>query len=1151
MTPYIPKVRCFVDWDGDGFINKGVPQGTPPNLVPYAPFPRGLALRKKDGSYSNKFLFNDRYALVAREVELAAGELALFGTDYPERFNPTTNENVLNSYRTTSLTQDGFFIYEDDGTITLADDKSGGAGAVTYFGGTASTTEVPMVSGQAYTLLFMCRHELGALTGGTSVGVVNIANVVRASVITPANGLNYVQWTQPATENVRINHTTGAGNAFEASHVMIVKGSVTSYPDDYNVRNIAVMDEISPVPLAPSTDYVAQVVITADTTCNATVTVFRQNLGSSAYSTLYSGVIALTAGQDYKLQLSVPSDAAGTHLHGQVSLDADATLQMRGYSIYEGTVFYPFSAGDTAGYDEITKDGDVLSAKWDFGRRKFSELLGYEGNAELTLNNTSRRYSPKNEDSPLYGKLGKKNLLAYIELENPEDLTRHKLFTGWTELIDVVVGTNSNMQARLTLRQGMYRLREGAFAPVVFESQKINDVLPTLLEMAGWRYASHPAQAVLDYEQRIGYDAFLPTDENVYEREEDSLYTYDLIGQGWDDDTKISEALEDLLEAEGASFWIGREGQLNFVARTFYLHRPEEIDYTLSLNTVQDGTYEYGRDVASVVSIFAKPKDTAKNQTIWTSKPAIEVNAGEQVRIQLEFSFEGGEPRTVTAVDEDVVLTGYFQTKGRNTTPEPVDAEVLESITATIETDYNGRYVLVLTSNLTRRIWLTAEVKGDYVIGGEGVTYEFSDTDAMLAANGVHRKKLTTFLLTTEEEAEGLAQTIFLRDGLPDGEFTSFSLYSSTPASVVSMITMKTGDRVYLNEYQTDEEDKPHVILGESGQFDGRSLKIKYNVGRLDSTIYGKTGDTIDHEFVDVMEGASEYIGSGGVTKVYRPEVDDMVDVVENLQGVRGIYIRGNEPAIKAGGVLATNLIPFSNKDGVFEPKTQIIHPVKMFRPYRFLSYTLESIGTFSAGQIWQSGLAPFIPAETEQGSNANSTVWTHDAGLFWRKTLGHFSAWTNDLGINMPLPLISFGIAGGLRIGVGDAWFWEKYPLTYLKPSTSYTLFLAIRMTQEYADRDMTMRVVEVAPPPYVSGDGDTTLDDLSFTPTSSAVSFYSTTFTSGSNPVRLELEFDNAAAIPRSYELYEFGLIEGTVAPTELGTLKTKNPNVIRLAV
>jgi hypothetical protein len=1148
MTPYIPKVRVYVDWDGDGFINKGVPQGTPTNLVPYAPFPRGLALRKKDGSYSNKFLFDDRYALVAREVGLSAGEQALFGTEYRALFNPTTNENVANTYKTTTLTLDGLFRYEENGSITALGDKQAGTGDVSYIGGTSSTAEIALVSGQAYTLTFNALYST-VLTGG-SVSIRNAAGTVRAT-ITPANGANYVQWTQPATENVRIQVSQAASSDFDASELMILKGTVTAPPDGYNLRNAAVMDEISPISLLPSTDYVAQVVLQANVSCNATVTVYRQIMGSTTVTTLYSGTIALTAGTDYKLQLSVPSIADGSHLHGVISLDTGATLQMRGYSVYEGTTFYPFSAGETAGYDELSKNGDVLAAKWDFGRRKFSELLGYEGNAEITLNNHSRIYSPKNQDSPLYGKLGKKNLLAYIELEHPTTNTRHKLFTGWTELIDVVVGTKSNMQARLTLRQGMFRLREGVFSPVVYESQKINDVLPVLLEMAGWRYTSHPAQAVLDYEQRIGYNAFLPTEENVYEREDDSLYIYDLIGQGWDEDTKISEALEDLLEAESASFWLGREGKLNFVARTFYLHRPEAIDYTLSLDTVQDGTYEYGRDVVSVVNVFAKPKDTAKSQTIWTSKPSIELNSGETARIQMEFSFEGGEPRTITAVEDDVTLTGYFQTKGRNTSPEPVDADVLESVSARIETDYNGRYVLVLSNQLSRRIWVTAEVKGDYVIGGEGVTYEFSDSEAMLAANGVHRKKLTTFLLTTEEEAEGLAKTDFLRNGLPDGEFTSFTVVSSNHASVDSIITMQTGDRVYLNEYQTVEDDKPHVLLGESGQFDGRSLKVKYNVGRLDTTIYGKVGDALDHEFVDVMEGSSQYIGSGGVKEVYRTEVDDMVRLVENLQGVRGIYIRGNQEAVKAKGqpVAPNQLIP-KDRDGYFpEPLDSFFQPVKIFMPYRFLSYTLYT--NFAAGQIWNSGLLPFSAAETEQGADANQAAWTQEGG-FWTRTIGHFSAYTNGIGATRPLPLISFGVSD-IVSGAGEVWFWEKYPLTYLKPSTNYTLFAAVRMSQQYADRDMTMRVVEVAPPPYVSGDGDSTLADSAFTPSANNIGLYSTTFTSpsNSNPVRIELEFDNAAEVPRSYELFEFGLIEGSIAPTELGTLKTKNPNVIRLAV
>ncbi len=1160
MNPYIPQLRVLVDWDGDGFINKGVPVGTPTNKAPYAAYPRALALRKFDGTYVNRFLFGDRYALVAREVEVDADEDVLFGTDFSSFFNPTAYPNILNSYKTSTLTISGSQFVDDYGRYGF--DARHATPNVSSFsmGGNSGQAQIPLVSGQAYTLLFK-----KVASGNLTVNIYNASNVLRHTTSITGDGQKYYQFTAAATENVRITIATSGGGTFRTlcTEFMLVKGTVTSPPDGYNIRDCSEMDNISPIVLAPSQAYTMQFIAKSTVTADAAIKVYRHTVGTSSYEVIYDDVIGLTADTDYKFQLSIPSDTDATYLYGTISLDSPATLSLRGYAIYEGTTFYPFSVGDTAAYDEVNRDSRVLSLNWEFGRRKFDEPIGYEGTAEITLNNQTRMFSPENTASPLYDKLGRKNLLAAIEVQSPTTLEWHRLFTGWTELIDVVVGTRSNLQARLTLRQGMFRLREGNFSPIVLEEYTINEAIPFLLEMAGWRYASHPAQAVLDYEQRIGYDAFLPTTTDVYEREETSLYRYDLIGEGWDDDTKISSALEDLLEAEGASFWLGREGKLNFVARTFYLHRPEVIDYSLTLDTLHEATYEFGRDVATVVSVYAKPKDTSKNQIVWTSRPAIVVNSGETVETKMSFAFEGGEPRTITALSDNITLSGYRTTKDRFKTPEEVSASVLEKVEARIEKDYYGGYTLVLKNNFKDRLWITAEVRGDYVVGGEGVTYEFSDTEAMLAANGIHRRNITTFLLTNSEEAEGLAETVFLRDGKPDGEFTSFKLVSSTYETVDSLIAMQTGDRLYVTEYQTAEADKAHVILGEAGSFDGRSLQIKYNVGRIDPTIYAKVGDTIGHELVDVVVGEDTFIGSGEVSYGYRLDSDELVKVITNYQGVLGTYMRGTDPVINVNGetivynpdwglYYGSSVSSKGNFPKVLEDR-KFNFEVVGGMPYRFRCYVQNTGGaeTVKIGANWNNG--DFVSAVTEGSPSTNSASFTPTISSIWNIVDGYFLAQHSGLNKSVqPLPLLTIDNASG-RSFYGSLQYWPKYPLTYLKPSTSYTLHVALRLTAAYTQDDMVARVVEVAPPPYVSGDGDTTLATVSFTPTANSVGFYSVTFTTSStpNPVRIELEFTTVQDAPRSYELYEFALVEGSSAPTELGTLATINPNVARLAV
>jgi hypothetical protein len=1182
MTPYVPKLQAYVDWDGDGFINKGVPIGTPVNLVPHAAFPRATAFRHQTtGSFTNRFLANDRYGLVAREVVLAASERALFGAEYAERFAPSTAHSNLDTTSQSNLlftdvTDKARYAVSEDGILKWRGHADYGS---TYY--ELSTTcyvfgkddlnsgQIPVVSGQTYTLMFYAIYTNPV--NRLLINFLGANNTVRqsSSIVNFSNGWLAITFAASVTENLKLQLVPIDGVNTIAidyyTNLMWMSGSVSAPPTDgYNVWDGAPVIYKSPVVLESGNNYTVSFVLQSDVSATVTVKLYLQNYGEIGSSVLYNSSHALVAGEDLRLHISTGVLSDDVVVVGQIVNQATPiTLMMRGYQIINAVGEYPFSVGETAGYDNITTD--TLSLSWDLGRRKFDEPIAYEGTAEITLYNHDRIYSPKNTESPLYGILGRKNLLAYIEIEHPTTLEKHRLFTGWTELIDVVVGSRSNQQARLTLRQGMFRLREGDFSPIVLEETTINDVLPTLIEMAGWRYTSHPAQAILDYDNRVGYSSFLPTEDNIYERQQDSINTYDLIGQGWDDDTKISEALEDLLEAEGASFWLGREGKLNFVNRTFYLHRPETIDYSLVLDTtVQAGTYEFGRDMASVVSVYSKPKDTAKNQVIWSTKPAVQVNSGETVRIQMEFSFEGGEPRTITDVSNDIDLVAYLQTKDRNTEPTEVGSNFLENLIAHIENDYAGRYTLVLENRNKRGLWVTAEVRGDYVVGGEGVTYEFSDTDAMLAANGINRRKLTSFLITTEEEAEGLADAVFLRDGVPDGEFTSFTLIGNTEAAAQSLILMQTGDRLYIDEYQTGEADKPHVILGEEGSFSGNVLTIKYNIGRMDSTIYALAGDDISPEFIDVIEGERFMLGTGDISYVYRKELDDVIPLLTYYQTTKATYLAGCEAKQSLVQALHNTFPARDDGYGRFDKSSAfygsselsagMLAKTGQYYNFRgFLGLNVTSTQNFTLYYPWvRAGAIDYVPILRE---NNNPAVWAVPwvTGL-WNEVNGMFQAKTRSGFLTYPsVPVGTFITKGdAIWTAMGQLEYYPKLPLTYLEASTPYTLVVSLRSSQNYTEMSMTARVVKVDPPPYTTT-GETTLASVSFEPEFTGVGIHTVSFTSpaGSNAVRIELDFDTLTSYPRSVELLEFGLIKGSVAPTVVGTLKSNNSDIIRLAV
>lgn len=282
-TPYIPKVRAYVDWDGDGFINKGVPHGTPVNLIPYAPFPRACNLKKYDGSYTNRFLFDDRYALVSRDVSLDVGELAYFGSEYNDYYRPSENPSLINTTETTPLTitqnTNSDVEIDDEGLVSIRQVTSWVGTA--YLGGSSALgAEIPVVNGQSYTF-FYYRNTPRDATNNVAITIVDSTNTNIA--VSNISNQTTAGW-------VALNFTAGAnpvkirfGNVVDMNitKFMLLDGTHATPPDGFNLWGAAPTKYQAPTIMEAGNSYAVSFVMTADADCEIDLTVFGQHYGEA------------------------------------------------------------------------------------------------------------------------------------------------------------------------------------------------------------------------------------------------------------------------------------------------------------------------------------------------------------------------------------------------------------------------------------------------------------------------------------------------------------------------------------------------------------------------------------------------------------------------------------------------------------------------------------------------------------------------------------------------------------------------------------------------------------------------------------------------------------------------------------------------------
>lgn len=341
---------------------------------------------------------------------------------------------------------------------------------------------------------------------------------------------------------------------------------------------------------------------------------------------------------------TAPASAAFGNVLMAMGGTPGAGLVLHGY----GLMFIdPAAVGNVISFgpgDDVTDD-IISDMTITYGRDQDRQLSpGSVGNAAYALNNSSRRYSPENSSSPLFGELDPaRETRAQVTWGG----NTYPLFTGRVDDFNIKAD-RGDRTVDFTFLDGMSLLQGVKLSTAVYASLRTGDVINTILDLAGW----------------------------TGPRDVDEGAT--VVKFWWAEGTDALSAVQEIVKSEGppSVAYVAPDGTFVFRDRHHRLLRGESIlsqatytaaaigDCTVSppvtgYNFTKPFTYAHGwRDIINSVSfdVSERAVDATLSQ-VWSSSDSYTLGIGESV----EINVSGSDPFTeavMPVVGTDFTKTG-------------------------------------------------------------------------------------------------------------------------------------------------------------------------------------------------------------------------------------------------------------------------------------------------------------------------------------------------------------------------------------------------------------------------------------------------------------------------------------------------------------
>jgi hypothetical protein len=288
-------------------------------------------------------------------------------------------------------------------------------------------------------------------------------------------------------------------------------------------------------------------------------------------------------------------------------------------------LFDDFTASFTADTEDVT--GDIVSdVSVSYGRDQERQLSpAAVGSAGFTVNNTSRRYSPENTGSPLYGDLDPARLMGGSVTFNGQT---YPLFTGRTDDYNVHADF-ADRTAEFTFLDGLNDLAGVKLSTAVYTSMRTGDLVRAVLDLAGWTGGRDidPGASVVRYWWLEGTDA-LSAINDLVKSEGPPAVAYVAPDGTFVFRDRHHRLLRQASLTSRATFTAGRLGDCAAGAPA------EGYDFTKPF------TYAHGwRDIVNVVAFDVEERSPAPVlEAVWSDESTYSLAPGQSVDVAVNVS---------------------------------------------------------------------------------------------------------------------------------------------------------------------------------------------------------------------------------------------------------------------------------------------------------------------------------------------------------------------------------------------------------------------------------------------------------------------------------------------------------------------------------
>lgn len=252
-------------------------------------------------------------------------------------------------------------------------------------------------------------------------------------------------------------------------------------------------------------------------------------------------------------------------------------FDLTGFGVYSGATNMTFNSGLMPGQtleDDVLEDVTeyVLSVNGDSGTNdEPTALVPTEGQLHLQLNNETQIWTPRNSDSPFYGRLLPTTIIE-VQISEGRDDNWKQLWTGFYSSISISTGSTRDRQATITGVQGLIHMSDLRVSYVPETDKTATEIISSILldvPLPSDRYSWQLGISIL------GIDTYFVEPDAVTNLD-DSEYEYPTAGVGLGAESTVREFFDALVINEGGFAFYDRLGRPTFRTRDALVPGPFE-----------------------------------------------------------------------------------------------------------------------------------------------------------------------------------------------------------------------------------------------------------------------------------------------------------------------------------------------------------------------------------------------------------------------------------------------------------------------------------------------------------------------------------------------------------------------------------------------